>query len=100
MTRIEFHPEASREVDEAHAWYRQRSDVAAQAFALDLDHALDAIGRSPERWPITRHGERRFVLSKFPYSIVYRIRADDVFVTALAHQRRRPGYWRSRTSPA
>lgn len=96
MKRIEFHPEAAQELVEAQSWYRKRSDVAAQAFALEIDHAIRSIADAPERWPETDRGERRFVLSRFPYSILYRVRSDAVFITAVAHQKRRPGYWRDR----
>ncbi len=96
MKRVRFHREADAEVTEAEAWYRARSEVAAQAFALEIDHAIKTIAENPERWPTGRRGERRFVLSSFPYTVLYRIRADHVFVTAVAHHRRRPGYWRGR----
>ena len=96
MRAIEFHPEADGELLEAQAWYRDRSEVAAQAFILEIDRAIRTIAEAPERWPEMRRGERRFLLSRFPYSILYRIRSSDVFITAVAHQKRRPGYWRSR----
>jgi len=96
MMRVEFHPDAEWELTEAQAWYRQRSDVAAQAFALEIDHALRSITEAPERWPKMQRGERRFLLARFPYSILYRIRGSDIFIIAVAHLKRRPGYWRSR----
>ena len=96
MTVIRFHPDAERELLEAETWYRDRSEVAAQAFALEVDRAIDAIAAAPERWPVHPFGERRFILSRFPYSILYRMRAEEIVVLAIAHQRRRPGYWRNR----
>jgi plasmid stabilization system protein ParE len=96
MKHIEFHPGADQELADAQAWYRERSEVAAQAFALEIDQAIKSIAEAPERWPVTDRGERRFLLSRFPYSILYRVRADEVFITAVAHQKRRPGYWRDR----
>jgi plasmid stabilization system protein ParE len=94
--RVRFHPEAEAELLQALAWYRERSEFAAQAFALAVDRALGHIAAGPERWPETQPGERRVILSRFPYSVLYRVRQDDVFVTAIAHQKRRPGYWRRR----
>ncbi len=96
MIPIQFHPEAESELLEAQAWYRERSEVAAQAFALDLDRALSTIAAAPDRWPVRPHGERRLILSRFPYSVLYRVRSDAIFITAIAHQKRRPGYWRHR----
>lgn len=43
-----------------------------------------------------RPGVRRRILRRFPYSILYTLDNDVVLVIAVAHQRRRPGYWRRR----
>lgn len=96
MKQVKFHPDADREVAEAQNWYGERSAVAAQAFALEIDRAIKSIAESPERWSQTVRGERRFLLSRFPYTILYRVQSDEVFITAVAHQSRRPGYWRDR----
>lgn len=96
MIKVEFHPEADQELAEAKRWYRERSRLAARAFATDINDALRDISVSPQRWPETTPGERRLVLSRFPFSILYRVRGNEVFITAVAHQRRRPGYWRNR----
>ena len=97
MRKVEFHPEAEQELEAARTWYRDRSKLAARAFATDIAHAVRTIVESPLAWPEIRPGERRFVLSRFPYSILYRVGPDTVFITAVAHQKRRPGYWRLRT---
>jgi plasmid stabilization system protein ParE len=65
MSPIRFHPEAERELLDARHWYSQRSEVAAQAFALEIDRALGAIAGAPERWPLRPSGERRLTLSRF-----------------------------------
>jgi len=38
---------------------------------------------------------RRVLVRRFPYSLLYRVDPDVIFVVAVAHVRRRPGYWRS-----
>ena len=96
MIKIEFHPEAEQELSEAKSWYRARSKLAARAFATDIADSIRSIAATPKRWPEHRPGERLFVLSRFPFSILYRVRADLVFITAVAHQKRRPGYWQDR----
>jgi plasmid stabilization system protein ParE len=85
MMPVEFHPDAEWELTEAQAWYRQRSDVAAQAFALEIDHALRSITEAPERWPKMQRGERRFLLARFPYSILYRGREGGRQDSASSH---------------
>ena len=96
MTRVTFHPEAEAELDNARTWYRERNQVAGRAFVAEVLSALKSIAETPEAWPRTRANERRFVFKRFPYSIIYRLRENEVFITAVAHQRRRPGYWRGR----
>jgi plasmid stabilization system protein ParE len=49
--RVEFHPEAALEAEAALEWYRQRSERAAQEFLRELEKAVDAIIRAPERYP-------------------------------------------------
>jgi plasmid stabilization system protein ParE len=88
-----FHPEADEELIEAREWYHARSEVAAQAFSLEIDAAIKRITEAPLRYPIGQRGERRFMLDRFPYTILYRVREDHVYITAVAHQSRRPGYW-------
>jgi len=96
MKPIRVHREAEQELAEAHAWYDERSQTAAEAFALEIDHALRSIRQAPLRWPLALRGARAFVLDRFPYTVFYRVAADHVVITAVAHQSRRPGYWRHR----
>jgi hypothetical protein len=35
-------------------------------------------------------------LRRFPYSIVYLLLPEEIRVLAIAHQRRKPGYWSGR----
>jgi hypothetical protein len=44
-----------------------------------------------------RNGRRRFSLRRFPYSVIYYLRDDELRVVAIAHHRQRPGYWADRT---
>jgi hypothetical protein len=65
-------------------------------FARSCSTRYDVVARDPLTWP--RHGRRaqRYVFPRFPFSLVYRMRGDEVEVLAVAHGKRRPGYWRSR----
>ena len=94
--RIEFHPEARAEALEAEAWYSERDPLVAARFAVELERAVDAIAEAPLAWPSQGPGTRRCLLRNFPHEVVYRILVDRVEVIAVAHQRRRPGYWRGR----
>lgn len=97
---VRFHPAAAGEAEAAFDWYAERSLAAAHGFRDELRHAVEAVALAPERWP--RHGTaaRRYVFPRFPFSLVYRLRGGDIEVVAVAHGKRRPGYWRSRMRPA
>lgn len=93
---VDLHPEALAEARAAYAWYRERNAVAAAAFMDELDAAVLAIGTDPLAWPAYLAGTRRYLLRRFPFSVVFRVREDGLQVVAVAHARRRPGYWRIR----
>jgi toxin ParE1/3/4 len=93
---IRFHPEAVAEVRTAFQWYAQRSETAAERLMEELDLAVQRIASDPVRWPVYLMGTKRYFLHRFPYIVVYRIRDPVVEVVAVAHAKRRPGYWKSR----
>ena len=94
--RVSFHPQANKEVEDAQAWYEERSLLAAAGFLHELSKAVRQIGEAPNRYPLALHGTRRVVLERFPFNIFYRVGGSEVVVVALAHQKRRPGYWADR----
>ena len=96
--RLLFHPAAVVELEEAHAWYTERSSSAAERFLAEVEHGLAEIAAAPERWPPYRIGTRRFLLRRFPYSLVYEIAEDRPRLLAIAHDRRRAAYWAVRLS--
>lgn len=93
---IEFHPEAIVEAREARDWYAERSEAAAERFMDELDVAIGAIQRSPERMAPYLHSTRRYLLKRFPYIVVFRVIDEMIQIVAVAHGRRTPGYWRRR----
>ena len=95
---VEFHPEALAETEAAVAWYRERSFRAAEAFAEEMENAIAANSEAPQRWPAFEAGCGRFPLRRFPYLVIYREMPLSIEVLAVAHGRRRPGYWRTRST--
>jgi plasmid stabilization system protein ParE len=93
---VEFHPEAIAEAAAARRWYAERSSAAAEGFQAELDHAVLSVAEAPSRWVRHIAGTRRFVLHRFPFSVVYFELQAGVLVLAVAHAKRRPGYWRVR----
>ena len=84
------------DLEAADDWYRSRSADASAAFLSEVYRAFETISRAPRRWPHYLYGTRRYLLSRFPFSIVYLDDPDVVIVVAIAHNKRKPGYWRKR----
>ena len=93
---VRLHPGAQRDIEDGLAFYSARSLIAAERFLDDVEAALDLIAEAPERWPLFRAGTRRYVMSAFPYSILYRVTPGEIQVLAVAHAKRRPMCWRTR----
>jgi toxin ParE1/3/4 len=93
---FEFHPEAEDELLAAGRWYADRSEAAAMKLFESIKHAVDLICESPATWPMYLHSTRKYVVSAFPYLIVYRDLPHIVQIVAVAHTRRKPGYWKDR----
>ena len=94
---VEFHEAASAEYDAVFDWYLERSPDAALRFSAEVDRAIAQIREAPQRWATTPHNTRNFLLRKFPFTLVYRARANDLIqVLAVAHPSRKPEYWKSR----
>ncbi len=91
-----LHPLAWLEFEAADDWYLSRSVDASIAFLSDAYGALESISEAPQRWPKYLYGTRRFVLQRFPFSVVYLDDADFVTIVAVAHSKRKPGYWKDR----
>ena len=91
-----LHPEAQAETDGAYNWYLERSDDATFGFLISVSEALDVVSRNPNRWPEYLYGTRRYLLPTFPFSVVYLEQPETVTIIAVAHHKRRPGYWKTR----
>ena len=93
---IRIHRLANVEIKEAVAWYLEINDSLADDFTEALDVAIDRIARSPKRWPVYVDEYRHVLLDRFPYVVVYRVKETQVQILAVAHTKRRPGYWTGR----
>jgi plasmid stabilization system protein ParE len=65
-----------------------------------LDAALGDVASGLRQHPCAgRTRCRECILPGLPYTVVYEETDDSVRVVALAHHRRRPGYWMKRLRP-
>ncbi len=94
--RIDFHPEATAELEASANWYAERSPIAAREFCVAVDVAISNITADPERFAAIDARHRVSCVQRFPFQIVFREDKDRVLIVAVAHAKRRPAYWRHR----
>ena len=89
--------EAREEFAAAVRWYEeQRPGLGGEFFDAVVD-ATSFIQTRPETGTLSPDRRtRRVLLQRFPYQIVYRLSEDEIVIVAIAHLKRRPGYWRER----
>lgn len=94
---VQFHRLASQELRAAHVWYGQRDADAAARFLTSVDGALARIEADPDSHPIERRHFRWVRVRRFPYRLIFERHEEGIIlVIALAHARRRLGYWNRR----
>jgi plasmid stabilization system protein ParE len=81
-----FHPEAREEFRDAIRWYRARDVIASAEFRRGVSGVIREIVEAPHRWPKYLHGTRRFVLRRFPFSVIYLDDSEVVTIIAVAVQ--------------
>ena len=91
LPAVRLHAEALRELVDGSSFHGER-------FTRLIENALALVVEMPRAWPTwpgRPHIHRR-VVTKLPYAIIYSIHQDSIFVIAVEHTRRRPGYWLTR----
>jgi plasmid stabilization system protein ParE len=100
-SRPNFEDEADAEYRQAGRWYESRRTGLGIEFFDAVDAAIRQIvdfpslgvpvPRVPKKLPV-----RRLAVTRFPYHVVYLEAAEGIRILAIAHDRRRPGYWKGR----
>jgi hypothetical protein len=82
-------------------FYEQRCLGLGESLKTAVLSAIDRVVANPEHFElVTRGGVRRCSVRRFPYDLYFFDHDHYVMVIAVAHQHRRPGYWRRRIPPA
>lgn len=96
VLRAILHPDAERELDDAIAWFEGERPYYGILFAEAFDTAVERLLIYPAIGKRVGREVRRWVLWKWRYVIIYNIEEYGIHILAVAHQSRRPGYWRKR----
>jgi plasmid stabilization system protein ParE len=86
--------EAEIEIAEAAVGYEERRSSLGRQLIESIDRAFMEIADRPRAWPLWRPNRvyRKYVVSRFPFVVFYK-GEEVVIVVAVAHAKRRPGYW-------
>lgn len=96
--RVTYHPEAEAELIATTQFYEGRVAKLGAEFLIAAERAVQTIQGAPERWPIMEADVRRYLMPRFPFSIYYRLAADELRILAFKHHSRHPDYLRERLS--
>lgn len=91
-----FHPAADEEYTRAVEYYRSIRPGLAVAFFGEMERLIREVCSQPERFFLFSPPARRALSRRFPYSVVYLDQPDRVWIVALMHGNREPGYWKGR----
>jgi plasmid stabilization system protein ParE len=102
MTEYEFLPEAEEEMNEAARFYERRKEGLGLEFLNEVQRTITSILAHPQSGPTLSQNIRRRIVRRFPFGVLYAI--DDekrkkertIVIVAVAHLKRRPGYWKER----
>jgi plasmid stabilization system protein ParE len=97
LTPVRLRLRARRELREATEWYRERYPAVAARFKAEVEQTLHHLEKFPNTGGFVPGAKdpdvRRLPVHNFPYHIIFMRLGTHISVLAIAHDRRRPGYW-------
>jgi len=96
MNTAHFDPDARAEFLAAIEYYEECQVGLGRRFRLAVETELEHVCQMPFRFRVLRAPYRCCMILKFPYHIVFRIEPKFILVMAVAHAKRKPGYWHGR----
>lgn len=100
---LPFDDQAVAELEAAAVWYERERLRYGTRFVDEVEARVERAARFPASGPrvtvdgiAAEHDVRKFPLSRFPYEVITAVVGGRRGVIAVAHMKRRPGYWRDR----
>ena len=94
MKPITLHECAEAELHDALEYYEGQRTGLGGEFRREFEAAVERVRANPLAYAIEDDGGVRYSpFRRFPYKLVYVDLSDRIWVTAVAHHRRRPRYW-------
>ena len=94
--RVVIRPQADAEIAEAALWYESQEPGLGQEFLRSFRSASVMLQRNPYLYQEVAKETRRVLMRRFPYSIFYEVRDQDIIILACFHTGRNPQKWQER----
>jgi hypothetical protein len=91
-----FHPEAAEEYAQSVQYYSNVHSDLGLRFYQEIERLIQDIRRDPARFQRFDPPAQRHFSNVFPYAIIYAEHPDRIWILAVMHMKRRPGYWKKR----
>ena len=91
-----FHPAAAEEYADAANYYTRIHPELGGRFYDEMERLIQDIRREPQRFRRFEPLAQRHFSNVFPYSVIYVEQPDRIWILAMMHMKRRPGYWQNR----
>lgn len=98
MSEVHFDPDARADFLAVIEYYEECEPGLGRRFRQVTEGELKHIRDIPLRFRVLHDPFRRCLLPNFPYAIVFSIEPEFILVIAVAHLKRKPGYWADRIS--
>jgi plasmid stabilization system protein ParE len=92
----EYHPAAEAEYQAAIDYYKEIDLALGVKFVSQVEAAIRRARGFPETYGLVAHRLRHVVTRRFPYAVIYEVMENRIFIWAVAHGGRKPGYWKRR----
>ncbi|MBN2825735.1 MAG: type II toxin-antitoxin system RelE/ParE family toxin [Campylobacterales bacterium] len=96
MKALIFHPDISDDIMPSYQWYQEQTDGLGDSFISELEKAYEAIVYMPQTWSPFKYGFKRYILTRFPFSVIYKEEEESILIIAIMHHSRNPNYWLER----
>jgi hypothetical protein len=91
-----LHPEADEELAGAVRYYSEISPELGVRFYHEMERLFREVCADPQRFRKFDPPARRHFGRDFPYAVIFLEKSDYLWILAVMHMKRRPGYWRQR----
>jgi len=93
---FQYHPEAAKELTSSIQYYEEKSAGLGAEFLDEIEEAIAQALAHPKSGTLLTKQDRRILLDRFPYEIIYDFSDNIVTINAVKHTKQKPGYWKSR----